>query len=256
MMTNKLSVINLIDKEFVKRECIEKIIVEERLYSKKNKLHKIKFIFNEERESGPAYFALKLYREEGWEKRKEKEYSMLKALKEYAPRNNIYVPDVVYKGKDFLITKFVEGDTLLDYILAKEANNEEIGFNELNPLTASCEIIKNFHNISKEITGCSYVFNDVNLRNFIISSRLYRVDFEDWAEGCLEGDFGKFIAFTLTYNPAFSSWKIKLAGELSKYICNFFHIDRSKLRIEIEKEFRSMERRRNLQPGVFEKYNI
>lgn len=181
---------------------------------------------------------------------------MLKALKKRTLESSISVPEVFYEGNDFLITKFVEGDTLLDYILIKEVNNEKISFEKLNPFAASCEIIKDFHNISREITGHFCVFNDVNLRNFIIGSKLYRVDLEDWTEGCLEGDFGKFIAFILTYNPIFSDWKIKLARKLLKYIYDFFYIDKNKLWIEINKEFQSMLKRRNLHPEIFNEEKI
>ncbi len=255
-MIHKPSIISLLDKEFIKKEGIEKIIPEKDLCSKKNKIYKIKCIFDPERKTGPAYFVFKLYREEGWERRKEKEHLMLKALKKYTFESSISVPDVFYRGKDFLITEFVEGNTLLDYILMKEASNEEIEFNRLNPLTVSCEIIKNFHDISREIIGHFCILNDINLRNFIIGSRLYRVDFEEWTEGCVEEDFGKFIAFILTYDPVFSDWKIKITQKLIKYIYDFFYIDRSKLKTEINKGFQSIKRRRNLHPGIFNQKKI
>jgi len=256
MMIYKPSIIGFLDKEFTKNKCIKKIIAEEKLYSKKNKLYKIKCIFSRERETRPAYFVFKLYHGEEREKRKEKEYLMLKALKECPLKSKISVPEVFYKGDNFLITKFVEGDTLLDYILIKEENNEDIRFDKLNPLMVSCEMIKDFYNISKEVTGRFCIFGDVNLRNFIISSKIYRVDFEDWSEGYIEEDFGKFIAFLLTYNPIFSDWKIRLTAKLLKYICKFFYVDKNRLSIEINKEFQSMVKRRNLHPEIFNKIKV
>lgn len=236
----------LFDKKFIKEKCIKKIVPVEKLYSRKNELYKIKCVFSEGDEDKSRYLVFKSYKGEEKEKRNKKEYLMLKALKKYKGKFSINVPEIFYRSKDFLITEFIKGDNLLDYILAEELKNTGIGFDRLNPLADSTKIINNFYHVSREINGYYCVLNDVNLRNFIMSPALHRVDFEDWDRGCPEEDFGKFIAFLLTYRPAFSDWKIKRAGELIKFIYSSFYIDRDRLWIEINTELQSMIKRRNL----------
>jgi len=246
----------LIDKKFIEKKHIKKIIPVEKLYSKKNKLYRVRFITDSSGEEGSVYFVFKLYLngEKGF--KKDKESLMLRALGKHSSEYSINVPGIFYEGKDFLITEFIEGGTLLDYILVKESENEDINFGKLNPLVASCKVINDFYYISKKITGDFCISGDVNLRNFIINSGIYRIDFEDWHRGCIEEDFGKFMAFTLTYEPFFSDWKVRLVRELGKYICESFSINKDKLTAEIDKEFKSMVNRRSLSPDIFDREKI
>lgn len=250
-MIDKKFITGLFGSNFIKEHYIEKITIEEELYSRKNRLYKLKCMYGNERRIKPDYFIIKLYRGDGRKNRKEKEHLMLRALGKDTYRTGISVPGIFYSGDNFLITDFVRGGTLLEYMLSRETENKDIRLDRPNPLAAACKMINDFYSISKEITGYRCVFGDVNLRNFITGSTLYRIDLEDWGKGNLSGDFGKLIAFILTYDPAFSEWKIKLGMEIIEFINDSFYIKKDELRVEINREFESMIKRRNLPPGFF-----
>jgi hypothetical protein len=250
-MNDKRFITGLFGSNLIKEHCIEKITIEEELYSRKNRLYKLKCMYGNERGTRPDYFIIKLYRGDRQKNRKEKEHLMLRALGENTRKSGIYVPGIFYSGDNFLITDFVRGGTLLEYLLSRETGNKDIRPDRTNPLAAACKMINDFYSISKEITGYHCVFGDVNLRNFIAGSALYRIDLEDWRKGNLSEDFGKLIAFILTYDPAFSDWKIKLGREMIKFINDSFYIKKGELHIEINREFESMIKRRNLPPDFF-----
>lgn len=70
----------------------------------------------------------------------------------------------------------------------------------------------NFH----KATGS--IFNDINLRNFIYSNeKIVACDFEDSDIGCLEQDYGRLIAYILTYDPMYTYLK----AEIVKHILNY-----------------------------------
>ena len=73
-----------------------------------------------------------------------------------------------------------------------------------------------------------------------------RVDFEDCKVGEIEEDIGKFIAFFLTYDPSFTSWKRSVAESMKSLCRDTMDVDIPRISLEIEKELGRMALRRNI----------
>jgi len=154
----------------------------------------------------------------------------------------------------FLIMEFLGDETLLDYITEREqadnsklvnCGNLDYFMNKYEPLSGTCAYISDFNTVLKKDTGKSYILNDMNLRNFLKpGSKIHRVDFEDCRQGMVEEDFGKFIAFLLTYNPAYTSWKIWMSGCIKELCKISLNLDTDKIDLETARELKCMKERR------------
>ena len=264
-----MDIINLLDEEFLEKKGLIKIEIQEKLYSKKNNLFKIRCFFKTDK-YGPlngSLFVFKQYSGIAGAERKKKETFMLNALGRLQQSNkkyqNLLVPELFCEGKDHIITYFISGETLLDY--AERSENEKSSLANGNissflPFKNCIDWIIKFHAGSKKLAGKSCILNDINLRNFIICSRgwnagkIYRLDFEDWGKGCIEKDLGKLIAFILTYDPMFTEWKIKLSGYVKKYIVEELKVNSSDLETEIEMELEEMASRRKISQKQYSDY--
>jgi len=241
-MDTEVNIIEYFKKGFLAEKGITGIYRREKLFSRKNVVYKIEIKSGSE----IKLYVLKKYKGKDWHLRIKNELHFY----DLVGRSGLKVPHIFYKGENILVIEFISGSTLLDYILQKEDQElipPETAYleNILTPLAGSLEYIYNFNRMLKSATGKSYVLNDMNLRNFLIADRkIYRVDFEDCRSGCVEEDIGKFIAFFITYDPAFTPWK-KTVAEYMKYFCtDNMAVSREKIDIEIGAELQRMKERR------------
>ena len=70
------------------------------------------------------------------------------------------------------------------------------------------------------------------------------MDFEDYCEGQPEKDAGRFCAFVLTYNPAFTNWKIGFVQEVYEVLVKRFDYGRLLIEQEMEKKLGAIKKRR------------
>lgn len=175
---------------------------------------------------------------------KEMESYILKQVK----FNDLDVPKVYYEDEESILMEYIKGKTLLQIIEDLEENqkdmfndeeNKEIAFKVLNWMN-------NFYNILRKIEGKDMILEDINFRNFIISDKVYGIDFEDCKEGYRERDAGRFCAYLLTYNPIFSKWKIKMCQLILKILIKHYKYNIDMLLREIKLELCSIKSRRNI----------
>lgn len=88
-------------------------------------------------------------------------------------------------------------------------------------------------------------FYDINLRNFIVrDDQVYAIDYEDFSKLKPAVDYGRLLAFILTYKPVFTEWKKALIGELEDYLNNEIKVDMDEVRQEKERELARISERR------------
>ncbi|WZL72370.1 hypothetical protein QBE52_14920 [Clostridiaceae bacterium 35-E11] len=173
-----------------------------------------------------------------------KEAYILKTLKE----KKITVPQIYYQADDFIIMEYIRGNTLLDTM---EANEEKQAgnFDTADNTHMLYEVLKwmnDFYHLSKKLLGKRMILEDVNFRNFIITDRVYGIDFEDCKIGDRERDGGRFCAYLLTYNPAFTEWKIKLCRLAIKIMTEDFYYDRKEIIECLRQELLAIRDRRKI----------
>ncbi len=231
----------LVNQGFIKKYSIKKYFVEEKFNSKKNAVYKVRCVQengNEKMVVVKTYYNL--------QNNKQKELDMLLRLKE----KELTVPRVYYTGKNNFIMAYIAGSNLLDVICQREksAKNKNNYFYQSNRQLISdfFSWLNNFYKLAKEITGKNIIFEDINLRNFIIlNDKIYGVDFEDYCEGERERDAGRFCAFVLTYNPIFTDWKTSFIQETLKILKEKFAYKEPIIKQEMEKELVAIKKRRS-----------
>ncbi|MDD3306907.1 MAG: hypothetical protein PHO29_07405 [Acetobacterium sp.] len=145
-----------------------------------------------------------------------------------------------------LLYQYIEGQTLCEKLEAAEKvaqqtdNNKEKPDNEIVELISkTIDWLNQFH----EKTG--YCLFDINLRNFIVQkNKIWAIDYEDARKLDKAVDFGRLLAFILTYDPSFTRWKISLVEKIETYIKNNIDVVFSRVMQEKEKELLSIEKRR------------
>jgi tRNA A-37 threonylcarbamoyl transferase component Bud32 len=221
------------DKEFsgYKRS----FAVFKKFYSRKNSV----YLVSKKDEELEEFYVLKIYRGKDRINRREKEEFFLKSLR----KSSINVPEVLISEGDSMLIRYINGGTILDMLIDFEAGKNDAG----NTFYRVIDIINDFYKYSLDIKGKGYILRDINLRNFIYSNdRIWRIDFEDCSEGRAEEDFGRFLAFILTYDPVFTEWKISEVKKLLEYISVRFESDINMVTAELRKELLSIEKRREV----------
>lgn len=181
---------------------------------------------------------------------KSKETFLLKVLRE----NGLNVPKVYFEGSNHILLQYIDGETLLDILVNLEnQQNDNIDFeNNYKLLYKLFEWLENLYSISNKALGKAYIFEDINFRNFIINGdKIYGVDFEDChCKGYKERDGGRICAFLITYDPAFTQWKVAVTKQAIEIMTKEFGYNRRLLKEEVEKEFLAIEKRRGAKiPG-------
>ena len=238
-----------VDREFMKRYDIETYVLEERLNSKKNLVHKVRCM-----QSGGAEQIVIVKEYKDPTSSMQKELGMLLGL----ARKGLTVPEVYHVSENAIIMEHLAGSNLLDIICQREELAKSA---ESYDSQADCQLIGDvfswlhgFYKLAKEITGRDIIFGDVNLRNFImVNGKVYGLDFEDYCEGQPEKDAGRFCAFVLTYNPAFTEWKMGFMRKTCKVLVKCFGYNGLLVEQEMRKELGAIKiRRGRLRSGSLE----
>jgi hypothetical protein len=127
---------------------------------------------------------------------KEREYILLKALRQHALR----VPKILCQDDEGILREFIDGMTIEEVLLRMEAvqegrydsaGNESIIYRLIN-------WFYDFHTIASCIEHKDLVMYDVHPSNFVLRrGQIYGLDFEDCQPGIAETDFGRFMIFLL-----------------------------------------------------------
>jgi hypothetical protein len=159
-------------------------------------------------------------------------------LNECIRASGLEAPKVLGRSNDTVLYEYIEGKTLC--ALLDEAETMDCETEALPVCFRLCDWLKAF----RSATGM--IFFDINLRNFICSRGvLYGFDYEDARDGKSETDFGRLLAFILTYDPAFSILKLRLCRCLLRYMCEDAGIEKEAVLSEMIKELEAMKTRRS-----------
>jgi tRNA A-37 threonylcarbamoyl transferase component Bud32 len=239
--------LKLLNEEILKAKKIKKFNIESQFFSKKNKVFRINYQYDNGK---TGIGVIKVFGERL--EQLKKEAFMLTTLK----GRRIPVPEIYFEGKDYLFMEYLDGENLLDIITGQEfmAQKGPDFERQSNKIIKSlvekvCNYLKSYYVETKKAIGKSLIMGDMNLRNFILKSKsdrneLYRVDFEDYSNGNIEEDLGSFCAFIVSYYPAFTSWKIDFAKKFFISFNDYFCVDAANMKKEIKKRLSMLNLRR------------
>lgn len=245
------------NEDFLHKLQINEYSILSKFKSKKNEVYLIE---GEDFSENKKKYIVKRYKKNNFRKEKsnyykykfcnecsiEKEIKILMGLK----KEGVSVPQVYCFDERTIIMEYIEGKNIVDIIEETEARVNEFKSSDIELIIQIFVDLfvwlNNFYKVIKDVYGEDFIFGDVNLRNFIVSDKIYGIDFEDCNIGWREEDGGRLCAFILTYTPCFSSFKINLVTELYEVLINNFYYDSVKLKKEIIKELYNISRRRNI----------
>lgn len=175
-----------------------------------------------------------------------KEEKILRRLK----NDYLNVPEIYYRGSDYMVMEYISGKTFLAYLLEQESLKKEI--KKLQPvINKLCEWLNDFYNIMRK--NGNIIRGDINFRNFILHEspelnikEIYGLDFENPGKGSIEKDVGKIAAFLVTYSPVFTEWKLKLAQYLYRIMIKKFFLEPELITKHYQSELGNIEQRRGL----------
>ena len=240
----KISLLKYFEEDFLNEKGIKGVFRKEKLFSRKNDVYKVDVVSGE----GKRIYVLKKYMGEDRYSRMKNELLFYDLFGKNGPK----VPNIFYNNEEILVTEFIGSKTLLDYIVEKEVpvgdkvtpetDSPNIG---ISPIFEACKYILDFNRMLKNITGKSYMLNDMNFRNFLFTTDgVCRVDLEECRPGDIEEDLGKFIAFFLTYDPPYTEWKMSASSSIRKFCRDTSGIDISRVELETSRELDRMAERR------------
>lgn len=205
-------------------------IVEERFYSKKNEVYKVRCLDETIGDSNTV--VIKKYLQAPLNRTREIE------LLQYLKNKGLTVPKIYLEKENYIIMEYIEGKTILEIIEEREKNNPIETSNDYRSnkklIVKLIEWLKKFY----RYTEGKYILRDINLRNFIISNNgiIYGFDFEDYDAGKIEEDVGKLCAYILTYDPPFTPWKLQFTKEFFDLCCKELKINQQVLLNKVERE--------------------
>ncbi len=150
------------------------------------------------------------------------------------------VPRLLYHRDKRLYMQYIDGECMVDII--RQSPDEKI------MLLGNC-LESLYNGLKAGYPGKSMILGDMNLRNFIFSSRknrIYRVDLESVKEGCIERDIGELCAFCMSYDPAFTRDKTELAHGIFRCYTVRFGLSRTKAINSILSGLRDIKDRRGI----------
>lgn len=207
--------------------------------SKKNRVHLVRALLqNGSRQS----FVVKEYRSGSYSIQREAE--MLEGLH----KNGISVPRLYYKGKRSIVMEYIKGPTLIDVLTDAEYMTGQ-SFDYANSKGVASHLARwfdMFYKAARSINDENTILWDINLRNFLLDFKLYGIDFEDCREGVVEEDMGRLMAFIVTYQPAFTPYKMQFAREVYDAMNDRMLLDRDRVMAEVLKEFEAIRVRRSM----------
>ncbi|MGI6361320.1 MAG: RIO1 family regulatory kinase/ATPase [Bacillota bacterium] len=149
------------------------------------------------------------------------------------------VPQVLEVGEDYLLLSYLEGINLCDFLRQEEAQNRE-GREVIEPLWSWLE---QFYACLQQGRG------DVNLRNFIWDRQkklLYGVDFTDAKNTDRITDWGNILAYALSYDPVFTTWKFSWVKAAAAFLLEHKEINSQQLCRAYQRALGDLAHRRQL----------
>ncbi|WP_373485431.1 RIO1 family regulatory kinase/ATPase [Acetobacterium malicum] len=172
----------------------------------------------------------------------KKELSMLNLLHEMA----FSVPECLGQFDRVLLYEYLGGMTLCEKLEIAEVCEPDLFSGPVNrdsEITALLKKTIDWLNRLHQKTGLT--FYDINLRNFIVrDNQVYAIDYEDFSKLKPAVDYGRLLAFILTYKPVFTEWKKALIRELEDYLNNEIKVNMDEVRHEKERELARISERR------------
>lgn len=172
----------------------------------------------------------------------KKELSMLNLLHEMA----FSVPECLGQFDRVLLYEYLGGMTLCEKLEIAEVCEPDLFSGPVNrdsEITALLKKTIDWLNRLHQKTGLT--FYDINLRNFIVrDNQVYAIDYEDFSKLKPAVDYGRLLAFILTYKPVFTEWKKALIRELEDYLNNEIKVNMDEVRHEKERELARIRERR------------
>ncbi|WP_026393886.1 RIO1 family regulatory kinase/ATPase [Acetobacterium malicum] len=172
----------------------------------------------------------------------KKELSMLNLLHEMA----FSVPECLGQFDRVLLYEYLGGMTLCEKLEIAEVCEPDLFSGPVNRDNEITELFKKTIDWLDQLhqkTGLT--FYDINLRNFIVRDNLvYAIDYEDFSKLKPVVDYGRLLAFILTYKPVFTEWKKALIRELEDYLNNEIKVNMDEVRQEKERELARINERR------------
>lgn len=172
----------------------------------------------------------------------KKELSMLSLLHEM----EFSVPECLGRFDRVLLYEYLGGMTLCEKLEMAEVCELDLFSGSIDRENEITELFKKTIDWLDRLhhkTGLA--FYDINLRNFIVRDNLiYAIDYEDFSKLKPAVDYGRLLAFILTYKPVFTQWKKTLIQELEDYLDTEIKVDMDEVRLEKEKELAHISERR------------
>lgn len=140
----------------------------------------------------------------GLKYRMKNEYSI---LKKGSSKLNIPSAYEIDEKNNVIVMNYIIGENLCDVI-----NNEDISKSEKQRLMKLlAQWFYDFHNFFKKDNEF-YIHGDPSLRNFILTDKIWGVDFEETRPGKTVEDVAGVCASILTTDPMFTSEKFELCN--------------------------------------------
>ncbi len=234
----------IVEQGFLDQWDISEYRIKKQFPSKKNRVYLVKGRYDS---GGTLNFVLKAYNDD-IESSIQREADFLEGLH----REGVNVPKLYYRGERSIMMEYIKGATLIDTMTDVEyiAGKNRDYINVKGIAMHMARWLDSFYQGAKKLTGKDTILWDVNLRNFLIDFKLYGIDFENCREGYVEEDIGRLMAFIVTYEPAFTDFKVQFAQEIYNAVQSRLPVDRDRVKEEILKEFHAIERRRDIKiPG-------
>ena len=174
----------------------------------------------------------------------EKELYMQRRLK----AEGLYVSAANRTDDYTLELEYIPGITALEYFENREADGNTFGEGDREVCELLAVWLRDFYSAA----GKDVCINDMNLRNFIYQpekNRIVGVDFECCGEGSRVRDAGVLLAYILTYNPEYTSYKLAMVGYLRGLLADKLGISEEEIEKECLKELESIKQRRENRRG-------
>ncbi len=237
----------MVEQGFLDQRGISGYDINKQFFSKKNRVYLVK---GRCANGDTLDFVLKEYNVSG--SSMQKEANFLEGLH----REGVDVPQLYYRGERSIIMEYIRGATLIDTMTDVEyiAGKSRDYINVKGIATHLARWLDSFYRAAEKITGKNTILWDINLRNFLVDFKLYGIDFENCREGAVEEDAGRLMAFIVTYEPAFTPFKIQFAQEICNALKTRISLDRKRIAREVLKEFDAIEKRRDMEipEGIIE----
>ena len=180
-------------EELIESKKYKKAIIQQKLESKKNT---VAYVTLKNKPRVLKWFV------PGFKRQMKIEYNILKK-----GANKINIPTIfeMDENNNVLVTNYIIGENLCDVINDKQTSNKE----KQRLMFLLAEWFNDFHNHFKEIDKFQ-IRGDSSLRNFILTDRIWGVDFEESRTGRPVEDLSEMCASILSTDPMFTKEKFQL----------------------------------------------